>query len=53
MIPTPWRTKGAGPQLGARRPGERGPFGPYGGWNEADDQDDDGLDGSDSVGETD
>lgn len=27
MIPHPHRTKGAGPQLGARHPGEPGPFG--------------------------
>lgn len=53
MIPHPHRQKGGASTIGARRPGEQGPFGSYGGWNEADDQDDDGLDGSDSVGETD
>ncbi|MFI1176715.1 hypothetical protein [Streptomyces melanogenes] len=29
MIPRPYRMKGA-VELGARRPGEEGPFGPYG-----------------------
>lgn len=28
MIPLPCRQKGGGLQLGARRPGEDGPFGP-------------------------
>lgn len=35
MIPLPCRTKGGAAQLGARHPGESGPFGEYG---------DDGLD---------
>lgn len=43
MIPLPGvRDKGPGPQLGARQPGELGPFGPYGADEEHldDDQDD-------------
>lgn len=39
MIPLPCRTKGGAPQLGAKGPGESGPFGPYGA-----DEDDGGLD---------
>lgn len=38
MIPNPERRKGSGPLLGARYPGESGPFGEYGA---ADGQDDD------------
>jgi len=30
VIPHPCRQKGGGPQLGASRPGERGPYGWYG-----------------------
>jgi hypothetical protein len=30
VIASEFRAKGAAPQLGARRPGESGPFGPYG-----------------------
>jgi len=41
VIPLPCRQKGAGPLLGAARPGERGPFGEYGG-GEDHDQDEDG-----------
>ncbi|MFF9036423.1 hypothetical protein ACF090_13235 [Streptomyces sp. NPDC014892] len=48
MIPHPHRQKGGAPHLGARRPGEHGPFGSYGA-----DEDEEGLDGSDSVGDTD
>jgi hypothetical protein len=38
VIPVIGRQKGGAPQLGARRPGEQGPFGPYG----SDDDPDDG-----------
>lgn len=43
MIPHPHRQKGAGPLLGASRPGERGPYGWYGALEDAEpdeDQDD-------------
>lgn len=41
MIPAPHRMKSAALVLGARRPGEIGPFGPYGGrtGHDADEQD--------------
>lgn len=28
-MPTPWRSKGGAPLLGATGPGQSGPFGPY------------------------
>lgn len=40
MIRLECRQKGPGPLLGARHPGEQGPFGPY-----DDDLDDNGQDG--------
>ncbi|WP_157878004.1 hypothetical protein [Streptomyces torulosus] len=30
MIPLPYRQKGGAPQVGAKGPGQTGPFGPYG-----------------------
>ena len=45
MIPLPCRQKGGGLQLGARRPGEDGPFGIRPGLEDADpDEDNDGQD---------
>lgn len=36
MLAREFRHKGAGPLLGARRPGEQGSFGPYGSGDRAD-----------------
>lgn len=57
MFTTPARTKGGAPQLGARHPGESGPFGvrPHpddldddgGGLDDEDDQDHDDLSNAD------
>lgn len=48
MIPLPHRQKGGGPQLGASRPGERGPYGWYGALEDAErGEDDDGQDHDD------
>lgn len=46
VIPHPCRQKGPGPQLGASRPGQRGPYGEYGALEEPGEDDlDDGPDG--------
>ena len=41
MIPHPHRQKGGAPQLGARHPGETGPFGRYGALETAEPVEDD------------
>lgn len=43
MIPLPCRQKGGAPQLGANRPGQRGPFGVRPGEDDVDDGQDDEL----------
>ncbi|MDX3314562.1 hypothetical protein P1S61_37020 [Streptomyces sp. ME08-AFT2] len=42
MIPLPHRQKAGGPQLGARGPGDVGPFGRYGALEDAELDEDDG-----------
>lgn len=42
MIPLPCRTKGGAPQLGAKGPGQSGPFGSYGADEDDLDEDDGG-----------
>jgi hypothetical protein len=49
VIPLPHRQKGGAPQVGAKGPGQTGPFGPYG-TDEDDLDEDDHQDGGQQAG---